>query len=1012
MIGKDDPGAGAVPFKDHPSPEGSAAIVPPMSTPKRSITPKGTLFTNLGDAHLAITARVAAKKAGQVVPATPVNAPRELPIEPLDEPHPKDGLPLASHMELVKSSHIVNGRCLTGYSPNPPISRDRHEAPSQPASSSPSAETIPSSPYENFNPDLDWVHGPGPEICSKRRPRETGSTVENIYRQYLPSEPSTVEHRSVAQSSPPINTNHPQSPVSGNGDNNGDHYVLAHSLTPPSPKSNHANDGANPGKQRRKLYDTAGDAPSIPLPELPTTQRSTQYYQSANSHLQEHDDPPTPSGMSHSNTQVLLDRYSDDSQLAHYEGFSEEHVVVGDSPSDALADAELQPSQHHAHEQLRQRLDRLHYACNAGLAEFSTGALTSESDEDPFKYDRKSYNAFLQPVREREVSMALQQLTGTGSAPLEENNNPTNPFASPTQLLPESGQRGMQSRNPYLNRLQAYKAPESEDAWEDQDDPNEVKIPVQRPASFAPAPLPEPPAQNLDLTEDWRGSFYNDNFHQVQSDRGDWETVGTNVGGQFGSNLACASGTGLSGSQNIKVTGSSIADYSDCSSFGPSPYDAFTSTERILQHPADDMKPSNQLFRNIKDTGRPVFLPKPRVPRANGYPLDSVRHFTDTATTASDKTARSALLEKINARLRRTKEQQNRENPFQVLPNSSVPQLSDVYELEDMSHNMHAANEGVGPSGLHKDNRLTPQNQEPISMAKESPTLFSFPLITLQEAVKKQAIKRASGEDDMTLTTTRTRQDSSVLSSRATQRTSPPTPCIAKPQRQTPPTPCLPKPPPTHLRRPTGLGIPATATPYPAYRMDKGFDGHGRNLSIVSPLSSGSPPIYGRAVFARSCRNPFGDVRADRPRNSTRSSFGFPVMLRRSTHKTKTTREKRDILRQTAHVPTPPTPAPIVDPETAGAFVLSSDDAYISSDNQRKRRLFYYGALAMCIFPFLTLLVYHGAFDPLLVWWTEGEVRRMTRRQRHVVGIVGSTVAAVWLAAIAVVVTLLVSAKA
>lgn len=994
MIGKDGPGAEAMPSRGHPPPEGSTVIVPPGQAPKRSITPKGTLFTNLGEAHLAITARVAAKIAGQAVPALPVVTPCQSPTAPLHEPRPKDNLPLASHMEFIKSSHLANGRCLTGYAPNVSIAEKKHEEGSQ-TSPTPSPDTILSSPYDDFNPDLDWVHGPGPEICSKRRTGETGSTVENIYRQYLPSEPSTVKPQSVAHSSPPANRAHPQSPDSGNGNSNNDHYILARSLTNHPSKPNQVDDGTRPSKQRRKLYDTAGDAPSVPLPELPVARRSARYY---DSHLHGYDDPPTPSGMSVSNTQVLLDRYSDHSQLAQDEGFSEEAIVAGASPKCELDGTELELSSHSAHERLKERLDRLHYACNAGLAEYSTGALTSESDEDPFKYDRKSYHALLQPVREREVSLALQQLTGITES------------ATPVDEMPqESGQPVLQSRNPYLNRLQSYKTPEAEDAWEDQEDPNEIKITVQRrPSSFSPGPQPELPTQSRNLTQDWRTSYCNDHFHQPQSEGGDWETVGTNVGGQFGSNLACASGSGLSGNPALKITSDSIANYSDCSSFGPSQYDAFTSTERILQHPTADQNPTDQLFRNIKDTGRPVFLPKPRVNRANGYPLDSVRHFTDANTTASGSTARSALLEKISARLRRNKEQQKSGNPFQVLPNTSVPHLSDVYELEDMGSGQRAINNGVEALGLNKENRLTPPNQESSLMAKGSPTLFSFPLIPLQEAVKKQAIRRASGEDDLTLTTTRTRQDSSVLSSRATQRTTPPTPCTAKPQQYSPPTPSLARPPPTHLRRPTGLGIPDTATPYPAYQMNKGFDGDEQNLSTASPLSSGSPPIYGRAVFPRSCRNIFGDARADPPRKSTRSNYGFPVMLRRSTHKRKTTREKRDALRQPEESPKP---GPVVDPETADAFVLSGEDAYISWDNQRKRRLFYYGALAVCIFPFLTLLVYHGAFDPFLVWWTEGEVRRMTRKQRHVVAIVGSTIAAVWLAAIAVVVTLLVSTK-
>jgi hypothetical protein len=74
-----------------------------------------------------------------------------------------------------------------------------------------------------------------------------------------------------------------------------------------------------------------------------------------------------------------------------------------------------------------------------------------------------------------------------------------------------------------------------------------------------------------------------------------------------------------------RPTRSSIADVSDNGEYFFTSSDRFPSTERILQHPQTDLAGERQVIRKLKDSDRPVFLPKPRQHRVNGYPIDSIR---------------------------------------------------------------------------------------------------------------------------------------------------------------------------------------------------------------------------------------------------------------------------------------------------------------------------------------------------------------------------------------------------
>jgi hypothetical protein len=303
----------------------------------------------------------------------------------------------------------------------------------------------------------------------------------------------------------------------------------------------------------------------------------------------------------------------------------------------------------------------------------------------------------------------------------------------------------------------------------------------------------------------------------VMSDGADWETVAATSVGQFDSNRAFASSMDFSSGHLIKYAGSSIADYSDTSSCHVPQFDAFGSQERIIPQTGTDNLPTTRLPRTLKEAGHPIFLPKPRIHRVNGYLHNSHRMVTGTTTGSSANSARSALVEKLSAsiRTRAAKKQAHRRNLYLNENQSdsrfqSLDSLSSTYSEQpdgaqmigtalecettptSSNHQAHVNMAVIGrdqrqfdddkkallaspiprePARAHLKGRI-PTGPVPLG----SPTLFSFPLISLQEAAKRVAT-RSANEDDLTVTS----KNTSMTSSKATQRTTPPTPHIAKP---------------------------------------------------------------------------------------------------------------------------------------------------------------------------------------------------------------------------------------
>ena len=87
-------------------------------------------------------------------------------------------------MELARADHRVNGRSLTSHHTSFAAVKDDSSY-SGPLPASPVA-TLPAFPI-GLGRSNDSSDGSIAVTLSSRAPRETGSTVENIYKQYLPS---------------------------------------------------------------------------------------------------------------------------------------------------------------------------------------------------------------------------------------------------------------------------------------------------------------------------------------------------------------------------------------------------------------------------------------------------------------------------------------------------------------------------------------------------------------------------------------------------------------------------------------------------------------------------------------------------------------------------------------------------------------------------------------------------------------------------------------------------------
>lgn len=771
----------------------------------RSITPKGPLFPNLDEAHQAITSRLATRSAG----THPSDTTQPLASSPssvnVSDPTGSAGsLPSARHMELTgsKTNHQVRQRCLTPFSATASSGADWHNTPSDP---SPIVSSFASSSAGN-SIGTQLHHGTAQENSANLERSDFEDSMDAIYDTYFMPSMSADVRQSRTVSGVPLINDYPYHSE-----------ARIQSVNFYSPDIRRANTEISLANRAQVYYEP----PQRALPKLPEARGNTKHLTNGSGNWPVNFSRPVRSLCSASNSQNLINVSTDTSETSGLgspvantgnrsnmiqsttNNFDPDFVVYGRLPT--------QPNLSTSDDQAFPESDISH----GGVSNAEVVSTGTDSDEDPFQYDRGSFTAFLQPAREREVSVALRCVSGDSTASASQLflRSPSARPASP---------RVVGSTNPFINKLQGYQAPSVQYNWDDDgDEPNEIKISIHSSPPPVPPNSPVQPTMNLnEFVKEQNKRCRKD----IMSDGADWETVAATSVGQFDSNRAFASSMDLGGGHLIKYAGSSIADYSDTSSYHAPQFDAFGSQERIVPESGTHRAPTTRLPRTLREAGQPIFLPKPRIHRVNGYLHNSRRMFTDTTAGSSGNSARSAIVEKLSAsiRTRTARKQAHRRNLYLNEKNQSdsrfqsMESISSTYsEQPDGDHMIGTALEcdptatssnqaRVNMTVIGRDHRQGDEDKKALlasSIPKEparahlkgriatgpvplgSPTLFSFPLISLQEAAKREAT-RSANEDNLTVTS----KNTSMASSKATQRTTPPTPHIAKPSAAYRPT--------------------------------------------------------------------------------------------------------------------------------------------------------------------------------------------------------------------------------
>ncbi|KAK4245345.1 hypothetical protein C7999DRAFT_16425 [Corynascus novoguineensis] len=960
----------------------------PLSSSKspRSITPKGPIFLNLGEAHQAITSRLVSRSTANHPPATapqpryftPYPASAATGVERAKTPI--ESSPVVSGFELSSASNFV-GDCLNEDDKSDPASLATSEA---------------------------------------------GHSTKDLHTQ-------CCEHSLHVESS--VNKRRTQA-VCGSGlvdahlsDSEESHSCTTSKesqLSMPEP-------GCERMRQSNSVESSFSDSrnfswPVSRVPSVPDFYRPVTAFNS----------PHQVSRLELISTNLAASNHSTPGQSISSNADSEP-AIYGRLPY--WHDSDNIPSQDYEE-------------ADDGHRVVSYDAST-DSDEDPFQYDRGSFTVFLQPGRERDVSAALRRMSTRSAASVSGDIEYS---SCPKPNTPRVGQ----TTNPFANRLQFYQASTVNHGWDDQKVPREVGNSARPPA--APPNSPVEPAFGLsEYVEEPGSGCRRQDVNTPMNDDADWETIATSVG-RFGSNNALASSGGMSNSHHVKVAGSSIADYSDTSSVHVPHFDASMSTERILLQPSLRYMNTFSAPRALDDSGHPFFSPKPRIHRFNSYLQNSRRMFTDTTTGTGATSARSALVEKLRASIRSRSARksvqrcdQYLDNPLFGLGFDSTGSISSIYsdqvgvtesapvarsahegkstpisvnentsgivvvqhenkgkQIQEMDKGLLASTFPGKPPAAHvNDQHPTKLSRSPGPM--DSSTLFAFPLISLEEAARR-ATTRIQDKDNFTVTSgVRSRKNSSTVSSKGTQRTSPPTPHIMEPK-------------PAYARRPTSadiLGIRAVHDGSSVYLQDRIALGHDN----VTFYKSRVPFVHRRSALSRTF-NPMADSSALRSAfpEGHQSIFDIPPRLiahdqRNTTMKNmmanlhrvstamKTTRSRTDTNASSGKGRYAPQPCDSGNDRYFFPTDCANAEDYLSWEARWRRRILYFAMCGLCIFPFIAPLVYKGTFDSALSWYTRGETGSLTRRQRRNVLAVGVAFSGMWLIVLTVFITIVVNRR-
>jgi len=420
----------------------------------------------------------------------------------------------------------------------------------------------------------------------------------------------------------------------------------------------------------------------------------------------------------------------------------------------------------------------------------SATGMTTESDDDPFKYDKTSYTAFLQPSKEREVSAALQRVSclsnhsrGTLCSP---DGSPVR-GQTPHPPLPEDAADRLATVSPMgVSSSKRPRAGFCGPAGDVGDTPFGITVlrehgaPVSTPSN--PHALNE---KNMQL-----GGFIKENNKDNtkadgDGDGGDWETVATSAA--IGSRALSFPAHAHISSNGIKITGSSIADVSDAASCYDEVFDECASTDRIIQHPSDGW-PQGYSVRQVEGSKNAVFLPMPRTHRVNGFAQDSCRMIPAKIGTGGVSISGAAMARKMSDPFRQLS--QRRKHRFSPEAYGRADKASHFGHGQAQEHAVKNLWERKGeqpkPTARNERPAVTPQRpgaasraaapaNDPFADVEETPERshsFSFDLIPLPEAARLQRIRRASGLEDHTAPRPRAHTGLSEATSKSDQTAS------------------------------------------------------------------------------------------------------------------------------------------------------------------------------------------------------------------------------------------------
>ncbi|KAI0008145.1 hypothetical protein F4779DRAFT_463598 [Xylariaceae sp. FL0662B] len=577
-----------------------------LPKPTRSLTPRGLLFSDLGEAHKKITSKLSSNNPFRDETEGNAHAHSSPPRDSV-EPVNSTGVPRSQDDALSGPYIKATGEPLTHL---------------RRVSSDPEVPKInmKSSARDNSEPTHIQEHNP---TKSRPDPQDTsGSTVEKIYDQYteaggyqLASSVDNSVHGYTFSNAYQFRGFDPRSregAVTRCGFRGEEallrHKEALHEVCFPAQVAQ-IEKGTNMDQHRLQ----ATSSPSKPPQNSPGAPQGQQRSVS----------PQVPNEGS---SAFYASTVSDSQHLLDADAQADELRLVRQplfpSPLRISSKQGLKGSELRRHEEL------------FGDAGSSIVDGTNDSNDDPFKYDGGHYQAFLRPTKERDLSQALRRMSRVG--PPSEGTL-VSPEASPNE---KTGTKRSTSKPSSRNNTTTSRRKRPEGKVFDSSAAMSMPTSEKQVRDIKVVINPRP---RLDLDEGVehdrakeskkRDVPANDTYKTLPKDfasDGDWVTEATSEAG-FGEGP-------VPRAQLAKATGSSIADFSDDEHIDI--HGHFGSHDHILQHPVGQAQPESYELRNLKDTKQPIFLPKTRANRPTAFPENSIRLYSSNGNE-NDKSGQS-----------------------------------------------------------------------------------------------------------------------------------------------------------------------------------------------------------------------------------------------------------------------------------------------------------------------------------------------------------------------------------